>query len=187
MTENIKYTRENVENNVGDALKGAGHSPVESLTSSPSQCASARSPPSRTSASPICAISSRFATACSSPCVRHPCIIARPDATTLASGYFHFVLGLDVSSTASIALYYKHLQDNQEEAGFFQSTPVFPRSPFTLHAAFDAYYEIEGFTYCTYNAFAQADLTVEIAKNGHMKVFGTSRTGQRFAHSRSLR
>lgn len=56
-----------------------------------------------------------------------------------------------------------------------------------LTLAFDVYYEIEGFTYCSYNAFAQTDVTVEIAKNGRMKTYGTSRTGQRYASARKAR
>ncbi len=98
------------------------------------------------------------------------------------SGYFHFVLGLDVSSSAALALYFKHLQENQEPVGFFQcASGRFPgRGSDASFAAFDHYVEIEGFQYCSYNPFAHADLNVEIAKNGRMKVYSVDKSGNRY-------
>lgn len=123
MTENIKYTRENVENHVGDALKGAIHNTtsVVTLTLVVRQRALAAF---RDLGQPDLCYLVKIQNRMLQPLRAFTRSMITKDLTliALAAGYFHFVLGLDVSNTASIALYYKHLQDNQEEAGFFQST-----------------------------------------------------------------
>ncbi len=89
-------------------------------------------------------------------------------------------MGVDASNQASIASYFKHLRDKQEDVGIFQSRQekllmVYSR----LLVDFEHYFDLSGFQYCCYNAFSHADLNVEIALNGKMKVYAIDPTGRR--------
>eukprot|EP01133_Synstelium_polycarpum_P008370 gene8370-9837_t len=76
---------------------------------------------------------------------------------------FHWVSGVDTSSTSSIAVYLGTLVENQEKSSFGRGT-----------------YKIEGCHFCAYNAFLKMDLHVEIGiNNSTPSVYSVGLSGER--------
>ncbi|EGG21367.1 hypothetical protein DFA_01248 [Cavenderia fasciculata] len=83
-------------------------------------------------------------------------------ATTYSS--YHWVSGLDTSSTSSIAVYLGTLIENQEKStGFGRGT-----------------YKIEGCHFCIYNSFQKMDIHVELGiNNSQPTVYSVGANGER--------
>ena len=70
---------------------------------------------------------------------------------TEVTGYFHWLLGADVSSPAAICAYFQRLIVNQGQGGWLQGGK----------------WHVSACTYCTYNPFSQLDVRVEMTVPGN--------------------
>ncbi|TIC03342.1 bud site selection-related protein [Wallemia mellicola] len=92
--------------------------------------------------------------------------------TTKDSGSYHYVSGVDASSSASIAIYLNELLRSLD----------LPQGWFTPNAA----WKVRSGTYCCYNAFSRLDVRVQVSIPGGVDSYAVDLRGQRHELSSDL-
>ncbi|KAJ2474843.1 bud site selection protein, partial [Coemansia sp. RSA 2052] len=99
------------------------------------------------------------------PDLCHIVKIHNPSRSEPDIGSYHHVLGVDTSTSASLAAYINSLQYSLSETlGWFGSSNN---------------WKIASGTYCTYNAFSNVDLRVQVKIPGGVDAYIVTPTGDR--------
>eukprot|EP00854_Cymbomonas_tetramitiformis_P001038 gene1038-1569_t len=91
------------------------------------------------------------------------------DTDDLATGGYHWVLGLDTSSQASIAAYFASLESGLENRTFLRS---FFRGNKNVR--------VEGGLYCCYDAFSRLDIRCELTVPGGVTAYASDGEGENY-------
>jgi len=76
-------------------------------------------------------------------------------------GFFHYVLGADVSSAAAVAAYFGEIVNAQEQGWMLSS----------------AHWKIVGGIYCTYDAFTHSDIRIKVTIPGSVSAYVKDSSG----------
>lgn len=96
---------------------------------------------------------------------RRLCVCVRQTRPPLQVASYHFVLGVDTSSSASIAAYVNSLTYSMEgSVGWFRNNP----------------WKIARSIYCCYNVFSRVDMRVEARIPGGVTAYAINSAGQKY-------